>query len=78
MPNPWGRMGAPMVQPTKDELRGMIRNLRDERDNERERRELLEQELKTTKSKLDEAARLLGHQVIDASSRADVITRLRV
>jgi hypothetical protein len=73
MPNYYGRLGAPMLQPTKDELRRRIRDLRTERDEERVQRIELQRKLDTTAERLDEAARLLGRQLIEASIKGDFI-----
>jgi hypothetical protein len=64
--------GSYMLQPTKNDLRQMIRDLRKERDHERLHRETLERRLRNTSERLDEAARLIGHQVIEASLNGEL------
>ena len=53
MSNMWGRSGAPMVQPTKDELRQWLSEARDHAKRERKLRNVAEH-------KLEAATRLLG------------------
>ena len=45
MPNPYGRAGAPMIQPTKDEYRGWLREERQENKALRQRCGFLERRL---------------------------------
>lgn len=73
MPNYYGRLGARMIQPTKDQLRRTIRDLRAEREDERVQRKVLQQQLDAATDRLDEAARLLGRQLIEASIKGDFI-----
>ena len=66
MSNPWGRMGAPMIQPTKGELREIISDL--QRANSELRIKLLA-ELTShglTKRKLETATRMVG-ELVDQS-----------
>ncbi len=58
MANYWGRSGAPMIQPTKDELRQWLSNARAEAREERAARRVAESELRT-------ARQLLGALVLD-------------
>jgi len=65
MANYWGRAGAPMIQPTKDELRHWLANTRTELKEERNQRQLAEY-------KLDIAKRKLGEMVLDSAIREDI------
>lgn len=52
MANYWGRSGAPMIQPTKDELRGWLAEARTELKDERTLRRRVEYRLKFATEKL--------------------------
>jgi hypothetical protein len=52
MPNYYGRMGAPMIQPTKDEIRGWLREAREELKSERDLRRYAEDRLSAATYKL--------------------------
>lgn len=67
MPNYWGRMGAPMIQPTKDELRQIISDQQDALANERLTVIALEASVSILKKKLDIAQRKIGETVIQAA-----------
>lgn len=53
MSNMWGRSGAPMIQPTKDEIRSWLAEARSDLKDERRRR-------RTAEYKLGVATRTLG------------------
>ncbi|RTL74114.1 MAG: hypothetical protein EKK36_11450 [Bradyrhizobiaceae bacterium] len=57
MANMWGRMGAPMIQPTKDELRNWLSEARDNAKHHRRLRRIAEY-------KLQIATRTLGELVM--------------
>ena len=59
--------GAYMLQPSKDELRATIWQLRQERDTARDKVEGLTEKLAETQERLTEAYRLLGQQRVDVS-----------
>jgi hypothetical protein len=61
-----------MMQPTKDELRTSIYTLRRERDSERAQRQVAEEKLANARQLLDEAARLLGYQFLEASIKGEL------
>jgi hypothetical protein len=67
MSNMWGRMGAPMVQPTKDELRQIISDQQNALANERLNVIALEGHVSTLKRKLDIAQHKLGEMVVLAA-----------
>jgi hypothetical protein len=52
MPNYYGRMGAPMIQPTKDEIRGWLSEAREELKTERSLRHYAEKRLNAATYKL--------------------------
>ena len=54
MANYWGRSGAPMIQPTKDEIRSWLAEARAEAKEERTRRQVAEFKLRTATKKLGE------------------------
>ncbi|MBR0773876.1 hypothetical protein JQ625_03445 [Bradyrhizobium diazoefficiens] len=58
MSNMWGRSGAPMIQPTKDELRGWLREARADATEQRRLR-------KHAEYKLGLATRALGSLVLE-------------
>ena len=64
--------GSYMIQPTKDELRETIRSLRRERDVEKAERIRLQEKLSGTAELLDEAAKLIGYQIIEASAKGNL------
>jgi hypothetical protein len=66
--NYWGRLGAPMVQPTKDELLQMIEALQKEIVSERGQRRIAELKLSTANRRLDIAARMLGEHIMRRGS----------
>lgn len=59
--------GSYMLQPTKDELRSVNKNLRTERDDLRSKVERLSRELKVKSRQLSEAYLILGKQRVDES-----------
>src|SRR6202163_1117414 len=52
MPNYYGRMGAPMIQPTKDDIGGWLREAREELKTERVLRRCAEDRLSAATYKL--------------------------
>lgn len=54
MANYWGRTGAPMIQPTKDEIRGWLAETQAELKAERNRRWVAEYKLQCATEKLGE------------------------
>lgn len=52
MPNYYGRMGAPMIQPTKDEIRGWLQEAREELKTERSLHRYAEDRLSAATYKL--------------------------
>jgi hypothetical protein len=76
MSNDWGRLGAPMIQPTKDELRQIISDQQDALAEERAEVISLNSEVSALKKKLEIAQRLLGQQLIETEVRRDVEQRL--
>ncbi len=74
MSNPFGRMSAPMIQPTKQELREIIDEQREELKQEQQRCRDLQKELDIMRRKLDAAANLLGNQLIEAKFQHEIST----
>lgn len=75
MANYYGRAGAPMIQPTKDEYRGWLKEARDELRTERRRRERAEYRLGIATRKL---GRLVVEGKIDvpADKLGEVVLRM--
>ncbi|MBR0722059.1 hypothetical protein JQ612_07830 [Bradyrhizobium manausense] len=75
MSNMWGRSGAPMIQPTKDELRQWLHEAREEADTERGRRVQAEHELKLARRKLGRLV-LEGKIAIPAEQLGEIVLRM--
>ncbi|MGJ5208164.1 hypothetical protein [Bradyrhizobium sp. HKCCYLR20261] len=81
MSNPWGRSGAPMIQPTKNELRQWLREARELTRLEQKLRNRAEYELGIAKRKLGSLvlegkielpAELLGQIVIQMTEVEEI------
>jgi hypothetical protein len=75
MANYWGRSGAPMIQPTKDEIRQWLREARDECKDERRRRERAELHLNVAKRTLGQLV-LAGKIEVPSQKLGELVIRL--
>lgn len=75
MANYWGRAGAPMIQPTKDEIRQWLRDTRADLKDERRRREQAEFRLEVATRKLGQLA-LEGKIVIPPEELGRLVLRM--
>ena len=76
MPNYWGRMGAPMIQPTKDELRRIIYDQQNALAEERVKVIALEASVSLLRKKLDIAQHKLGEIFIESQMKSEREQRL--
>jgi hypothetical protein len=65
MANYWGRTGAPMIQPTKDDLRQWLREAQTELEQERTERERERNRRRSVEYRLEIAAQKLGELVLE-------------
>jgi hypothetical protein len=75
MANMWGRSGAPMIQPTKDELREWLSEARADLIVEDDRRRLAEYKLSVATRKLGELV-LEGKIAIPAEKLGEIVLRM--
>jgi hypothetical protein len=83
MSNPYGRLGAPMIQPTKDEIRQWLYEARRDASLQRSLREIAEYKLELAKRKLgmlvlqgkiEIPVEKLGEMVLELPEPAEVET----
>lgn len=75
MSNMWGRSGAPMIQPTKNELREWLSEAQEKAKTERARRIHAEYELDVAKRKLGRLV-LEGKISIPAEKLGEIVLRM--
>lgn len=75
MSNMWGRSGAPMIQPTKNELRQWLGEARDKAKVEQGRRFRAEYELEIAKRKLGRLV-LEGKIAVPAEKLGEIVIRM--
>ena len=77
MGNPWGRAGAPMVQPTKSEIRGWLADARQELKEERKLRRIAEHKLRVATEKLGQLV-IDGAITIPAARLGELVIRMEM
>jgi hypothetical protein len=77
MSNMWGRSGAPMIQPTKDEIRGWLSETRSELKAERARRRVAEYRLSVATRKLGELV-LEGKIAIPPEKLGEIVLQMAI
>jgi len=77
MPNYWGRMGAPMIQPTKDDIRRWLSEARTELKQERLQRQIAEYRLGVATRKLGELV-LEGKIAVPVQTLGEMVLQIAI